>query len=448
MGYPRKYLVDPHVSGVYHCISRCVRQQSLIGSVERCAWVVRRLEALSRTFAIDICDFAVMRNHVHLLLRTQPDLAMAWSDEEVARRWLLRPGAVSRSELDDRVMSAVDEPERVAEWRSRLCDLGWFHKLWKEPCSRRWNREDGQSGHLWQGRFRSIGCRDEDAVLMQAGYILLNPVHCGAEAELCDSPRTSMGRRIVALVDAIAAGRCRQGVEAYRRALLEPALPCDPGCEVIGLDDEEWSIRVAEGVHERSLREAAAEQPRSRPAARGTSGRSFREPDEVSVSPFRWASLEPPHPKRARVPVCDGAGSLLGEKSRIASRSFPSDPVKGITPRSATRWPCSGFPNRVNPWRDRPAMAMVTSLTLTDFVDWVDRRGRIQRPDKAGFIDPSRPRILLRLSSDVGMGQRLQHMDCSGPPHVAAGAVAAGVQSGPSFGHGRAGPHFAAFAQP
>ena len=29
-----------------------------------------------------------MQNHLHLLLRTRPDLVSLWGDEEVARRWL------------------------------------------------------------------------------------------------------------------------------------------------------------------------------------------------------------------------------------------------------------------------------------------------------------------------------------------------------------------------
>jgi hypothetical protein len=266
VGYPRSFLVDPLVSGVYHCPSRCVRRQSLIESPERCAWLVRRFELLASAFAIDVCDFAVMRNHVHLLLRTHPELAFAWSDEEVVRRWLaiamlgddnreVEPG---RDDMNE----ALKKPALVAEWRSRLSDLGWFHKRWKEPAAKTWNREDEVTGHFWEGRYKSVGCADEGAILMQATYILLNPVHCGLEAEIVESPHTSTARRLKALMRSIEAGELRGGVAAYQAALLEPAIPCVPGTEVRGLSDAEWSRRLAERTYERALRENAVEEAR------------------------------------------------------------------------------------------------------------------------------------------------------------------------------------------
>jgi len=36
---------------------------------------------------IDCLSFAVMVNHVHVILRNRPDVVAGWSDEEVAKRW-------------------------------------------------------------------------------------------------------------------------------------------------------------------------------------------------------------------------------------------------------------------------------------------------------------------------------------------------------------------------
>lgn len=391
MGYPRRQQVNPHVSGVYHCISRCVRGESLIESPERCRWVIQRLERLTRVFAVDVCDFAVMRNHVHLLLRTHPDLPLAWTDDEVARRWLARPGSAATGDSDDAVEAAVRNPGRISEWRSRLADLGWFHKLWKEPCSRMWNREEDQAGHLWQGRYRSLGCRDESAVLMQAAYILLNPVHCGAESELCDSARTSMGRRIAAIAAAIAAGRFRQGVGKYRLALLEPAMPCDPGRDIRSLPDEAWTERLAQGFRERARRESIA-LGLQHPKPMG---------DEPSVD---IAHARPP-----------SRGSTLEELPTSGPEEHTNPPMGGrtestlsrrresIVPRRMPERPRSGVPRHANPWRVHSAMPMTAACTLVAFVGWIDLKGRIPRPDKPGWIDPSRPRLVDRL---VGCGWR------------------------------------------
>ena len=43
--------------------------------------------ALARVFALDVCAYAVMSNHYHLVLRLRPQRADGWSDDEVLKRW-------------------------------------------------------------------------------------------------------------------------------------------------------------------------------------------------------------------------------------------------------------------------------------------------------------------------------------------------------------------------
>ena len=53
----------------------------------RKSWVLERLTLLADVFAIDVCAYAVMSNHYHLVLRVNTAQANAWSDREVAERW-------------------------------------------------------------------------------------------------------------------------------------------------------------------------------------------------------------------------------------------------------------------------------------------------------------------------------------------------------------------------
>lgn len=380
MGYPRSNLVDPLKTGIYHCISRCVRRESLIESEERCSWIVAALERLCRIFAIDVCDFAVMRNHVHLLIRTHPELAMAWSDREVARRWICRNGNINAG-LEESIDAACMDESQIAEWRSRLSDLGWFHKLWKEPAAKAWNREDDVTGHFWEGRFLSIGCHDEGSVLMQATYILLNPVHCGIETQLGESGRSSIGRRINRIRKAILAGELREGVQAYRLTLLEPAIPCDPGPELTRLADVEWSDRLATRTRARAEREAAvAEGYRSLRAARrmaGTTPEGGRDPRSTHVR-----QAFPPQ----LAPVANGTirPSIQSAGLRVhAVRNRPE------TPADPSR--------RRNPWRGRSSIPFIEGCTLLSFIDFIDDRSRMPRIDKPCHIRPGSPRLIERL---------------------------------------------------
>ena len=80
--------IDASVARWYHCVSRCVRRAFLLeeGATDRKAWIENRIEELAQIFAVAVGGFAVMTNHLHLLLRLDPEVAICWSDEEVVRR--------------------------------------------------------------------------------------------------------------------------------------------------------------------------------------------------------------------------------------------------------------------------------------------------------------------------------------------------------------------------
>ena len=167
MTVARSQLVDVSVTRYYHCISRCVRRAFLCGEgyEHRKQWIEDRLEALSQAFAVSVCGFSVMDNHLHVLARLDTDDANRWSAEEIVRRWSLaypRKNAegeeieVSQEWIDD---LAKDE-QRVERLRERLASLGWFMKALKEPLARLANKEDGCQGTFWESRYKSIAILD------------------------------------------------------------------------------------------------------------------------------------------------------------------------------------------------------------------------------------------------------------------------------------------------
>jgi len=96
MGYPRALLVVHDVAGTYHCVSRCVRRAFLCGDDafsgrnfdHRKTWLEGRLIELAEVFSTSLLAFAVMSNHLHVVVHVDPANAGAWSNEDVAMRWL------------------------------------------------------------------------------------------------------------------------------------------------------------------------------------------------------------------------------------------------------------------------------------------------------------------------------------------------------------------------
>jgi len=194
----------------YHCYVRCVRRAFLCGTDHvsgqnfdhRKQWLVSRLRFLSYIYAIDICAYAVMSNHYHVILHVDKKRAAAWSHEEIAARWtqlysapflvekwLKNPADCDKTELD--VVVKI-----IEQWRTRLHDIGWFMRGINEVIARMANEEDKTKGRFWEGRYKSQALLDEIAVLSCMAYVDLNPVRAGICADTITSDFTSIQQRL------------------------------------------------------------------------------------------------------------------------------------------------------------------------------------------------------------------------------------------------------------
>ena len=207
----RKHLVCVADTPYYHVYSRCVRRAFLCGvdrhtgkSYEhRRAWIEDRVRVLSSLFSVELCAYAVMINHYHLVVKLNPDESDGWSDDEVLQRWtsLFRgPLLVQRQQAGEALTAAelATVHEIAAVYRTRLGSLSWFMKCLNEPIARQANAEDGCSGHFWEARFCSQPLRTAQALLAAMAYVDLNPVRAGLaktpEASEYTSIRSRLGR--------------------------------------------------------------------------------------------------------------------------------------------------------------------------------------------------------------------------------------------------------------
>ncbi|GIW98774.1 MAG: hypothetical protein KatS3mg111_2107 [Pirellulaceae bacterium] len=212
MGRPKRAEQwTPDEIAIVHCVQRCVRRAFLAGvdplsgqdySYRR-EWIRRRLEALASVFGIDVLTYAIMSNHLHVILRTRPDVVAQWSDREVAIRWLrLFPGHRLEEHLgeptDSDVAALLADPQRLDTVRRRLSDISWLMRALCEPIARMANRQDDVTGRFWEGRFKAQRLTDEAGLLACAMYVDLNPVRAAMASQPSQAPFTSAYDRIQA----------------------------------------------------------------------------------------------------------------------------------------------------------------------------------------------------------------------------------------------------------
>ena len=209
MTRPRKTLISLADTPYYHITSRCVRRAFLCGvdhysgqSYEhRRQWVVDRIRLLSSLFAIDVCAYAVMNNHYHLVLKLCPEQQNDLSDEQVMDRWcaLFRGPLLVQRYRGGEPLSA---PERstvadiVKVWRTKLASISWFMRCLNQPIARQANLEDKCTGKFWESRFTSQALKTEEALLSCMAYVDLNPVRAGIAVSPETSSYTSIQERI------------------------------------------------------------------------------------------------------------------------------------------------------------------------------------------------------------------------------------------------------------
>ena len=205
----RKHLVCLSRTPYYHVTSRCVRRAFLCGHDQvsgksyehRRSWIEERVRILSSLFSIELCAYAIMSNHYHLVVRLNPDESDGWSDNEVLKRWmaLFRGPLLVQRYRDGESLNNVETDtlrDIAAVYRKRLGSLSWFMKCLNEPIARQANAEDGCTGHFWEARFHSQPLCTEAALIAALVYVDLNPVRAGIALKPELSDYTSIKARV------------------------------------------------------------------------------------------------------------------------------------------------------------------------------------------------------------------------------------------------------------
>jgi len=200
MPKPRYTHVSLDSTPYYHCVSRCVRRAFLCGEdlvtaqsyEHRRQWIEDRLHELAQIFAIELCGYAVMSNHYHVVLYVDREAANAWSLDEVIEQWhqLFSGNLLSQRYKHGETLSTAESSalnQCVETWRERLMDISWFMRVLNEGIARRANAEDQCTGRFWEGRFKCQALLDDAALMACMAYVDLNPIR----AKMANTPESS-----------------------------------------------------------------------------------------------------------------------------------------------------------------------------------------------------------------------------------------------------------------
>jgi REP element-mobilizing transposase RayT len=207
MTTPRSCQIDLGSTPFYHCIARCVRRSYLTGYnfdlkkdfSHRKPWIVDRIKFLAKAFYINICAYAIMSNHYHLVLHVDDTAASHASLDELLYRWhLVFPADSLR--LQKLIQTTYDnealKESITKKLKSRLSSISWYMRCLNEVIARLANKEDNCKGRFWEGRFKSQALLDEGALLCAMAYVDLNPVRAGIASTPENSDYTSIQERI------------------------------------------------------------------------------------------------------------------------------------------------------------------------------------------------------------------------------------------------------------
>ena len=201
-------------SSLYHCISRVVDRQFVLGREEKDMFV-RMMRQYETFCGVRVLSYCIMSNHFHLLVEVPPKekgAAVTLSDEDFLAR--LKPmyskiyyrgieQMLERFRADGADGAALD---LKAKFTCRMHDLSEFMKGLKQRFTQWYNGAHGRRGTLWEGRFKSVLVEDGYAARVMSAYIDLNPLRAGMvdrpeDYRWCSygeamQPKASRGRKL------------------------------------------------------------------------------------------------------------------------------------------------------------------------------------------------------------------------------------------------------------
>jgi putative transposase len=204
----------------YHCVSRVVNREFVLGEEEKDK-LVEYMRTYERFGGLRVISYCIMSNHFHILVEVpqRPDAAAlpddaGWSRRSAAASATSWPTSSNGSSSCTASREHLEAAEELREsWFGRMWDVSAFMKVLKQRFTQWFNGRHARRGTLWEDRFRSVLVEGKgQALRAMAAYIDLNPVR----AKICDDPKDY---RWCGYAEAVAGGKEAREAVAFLAAL-------------------------------------------------------------------------------------------------------------------------------------------------------------------------------------------------------------------------------------
>lgn len=202
---------------LYHCLSRVVNRDRVLGPEER-EHFVHLMRLYERFCRVRVLTFAVMSNHFHLLLEVPARPEHEPSDHELLEHLAILYSKAQVAEIRQQLQrhrdhGLHDDAEELRQkFLGRMYNLSAYMKIVKQRFTQWFNKKHQRSGTLWEDRFKSSLVEDGHAARVVAAYIDLNPLRAG----MVEDPRHY---RWCGYAEAVAGRKAAR--EGLRRVLFE-----------------------------------------------------------------------------------------------------------------------------------------------------------------------------------------------------------------------------------
>ena len=218
MRIPRLKAPSDHSKAFYHCVSRVVNREYLLGSEEK-EHLISLMRMYETLYGLRILSYCIMSNHFHMLIEVPKRPEILPTSEELVSIVRGSLGNKKADALTEELVQTLefhgqDGVETLKEkYFANMWDVSTFMKIVKQRFSQWYNMKNGRKGTLWEERFKSVLIQGESNALKSiAAYIDLNP----ERAVITDDPKdyrwkSKLGRLLTKLLE--------RGVLPYERKL-------------------------------------------------------------------------------------------------------------------------------------------------------------------------------------------------------------------------------------